>query len=364
MERAWSEEARDVCFVGLIFGSMTLQQIFCSNEFPLGQSINAMTTILTWRLRSFQYTSRTHHPKISYHYQPPLRQSSSARVVRINHNPLINPPSSTLPPPLVLPSRSPSQSTISYYFALGKAYLGFYKIGAKAVYTNFLESRALINRLPPSLSVLDALKQGQLSRGEWQFIRRSGQDFAKVPLFALVFFVCGEFTPLVVLFIGGVVPRPCRIPKQIESMREKAEERRQRSFRSGTLQSNRISPTIEGLRQNELQHIGRSLGLYSKWWDRIFNGAPTALVRRRAQKWIEYLSLDDMAITRDGGVGRMEIEEVRIALEERGVDILGKNDTVLNTQLRTWLDIRKFQPVTRLLVTRPSVWQEGNHRTN
>ncbi|MCJ1233827.1 hypothetical protein MMC14_001785 [Varicellaria rhodocarpa] len=323
-----------------------------------------MTTILIWRIRSFQYTFRTHHPKINYPYQPPLRQSSTASVTRINHNPLINPPSSTLPPPLVLPSRSPSQSTISYYFALGRAYLGFYKIGAKAVYTNFQESRVLINRLPPSLSIPDALKQGQLSRGEWQFIRRSRQDFAKVPLFALVFIVCGEFTPLVVFFLGGVVPRPCRIPKQIGSMREKAEERRQRSFRSGTLQSNRISPTIEALRHEELQHIGRSLGLYSKWWDRMFNGAPTALVRSRAQKRVEYLGLDDMAITRDGGVGRMEIEEVRIALEERGVDVLGKNDTVLNTQLRTWLNAGKFQPVTRLLVTRPSVWQEGNHRTN
>ena len=185
---------------------------------------------------------------------------------------------------------------------------------------------------------------------------------AKVPLFALVFLVCGEFTPLVVLFLGGIVPRTCMIPKQIGSMREKLEERRQKSFRGGSLESNQVSSTIDGLRHKELQHIGRSLNLYSTMWDRLVGRAPTVLVKRKAQRRLEYLDLDDMAITRDGGVGRMEIEEVRIALEDRGVDVLGKNDTVLQTQLQTWLIARKSQPTTRLLLTRPSVWPGSKDR--
>ena len=338
-----------------------------------------MTTILRCGVRSFRclatsstvyqqlgsspiaFTGSTKTNDLFYlHHQIPLRQSST--VTRINHDPLINPPSSTLPPPMVLPSRSPSQSTFAYYFSLGRAYLDFYKTGAKAVYTNFQESQAIVARLPPSLPIPDALSQNLLSRGEWQLIRRSRQDIAKVPPFALVFMICGEFTPLVILFLGGVVPRTCMIPKQIGVMRQKAEERRQRSFRGGSLQSDQVSSTIEGLRHGELQHIGRSLGLYSKLWDTLIGGAPALLMKRRAQKRLEYLDLDDMAITRDGGVKRMEIEEVRIALEERGVDVLSKNDNTLQTQLQMWLKVRKFQPTTRLLVTRPSVWQEIKQR--
>lgn len=149
-------------------------------------------------------------------------------------------------------------------------------------------------------------------------------------------------------------------PKHVQKIREKAEARRNLSFREGTLSSEdeatRRAPEVDDLKGFQLVHIGRSLGLYPALFDRLLGGFPTAALRARVRRWKEYLEMDDVAIERDGGVGPMEMEEVRIAAEERGLDVLGKNDTQLKGVLKDWLAARKSQPVTKLLLTRPSVW--------
>ena len=85
-------------------------------------------------------------------------------------------------------------------------------------------------------------------------------------------------------------------------------------------------------------------------------GPPVELVRARARRQLEYLEQDDFLIGKNGGVEAMEMEEVRFALEERGLDVLGKNDAHLRGLLNRWLRERERGPVTRLLLTRPSVW--------
>jgi GTP cyclohydrolase II len=103
--------------------------------------------------------------------------------------------------------------------------------------------------------------------------------------------------------------------------------------------------------------VGRSLGLYPGLWDR-FGIIPVGLIRGRLERQVHYLELDDSAIERCGGVGLMEIEEVRISLEERGVDVLGKNNSVLRTQLQSWLRVAKKEGIARLLLTRPTAWEK------
>ncbi|KAI6870376.1 hypothetical protein KC334_g19061, partial [Hortaea werneckii] len=44
----------------------------------------------------------------------------------------VNPPRSTLPPPLTLPERSQAQTVVIYWWQIGKAYGTFYKEGVKA----------------------------------------------------------------------------------------------------------------------------------------------------------------------------------------------------------------------------------------
>jgi len=174
----------------------------------------------------------------------------------------------------------------------------------------------------------------------------------------LVFLVCGEFTPLVVVFMSGVVPRTCWVPKQVQGAREKMEERRRQAFRSGNVEVLPNAPT--GMSQEAKKaaalHIGQSLGLYPPWWDLTgFHVMP--VIRRRVEKRIEELEADDLGIRRDGGVEGLEMEEVRIAAEERGLDILGRSDEEVRESVERWVGNKKGN-LSEMLLVRPNVWKD------
>ena len=65
---------------------------------------------------------------------------------------------------------------------------------------------------------------------------------------------------------------------------------------------------------------------------------PRSLVKRRVYGRFRELEVDDFAIGRDGGVGMMEEEEVRMACEERGMDIMGKRVEELRGDLEQWME--------------------------
>ncbi|KAK7736626.1 hypothetical protein SLS53_006829 [Cytospora paraplurivora] len=149
-----------------------------------------------------------------------------------------NPPSTTRPAPLDLPVRKPDTSTVSHLFATGKAYLTFYKTGLRHIYINTrlvwsLNTASGIpadhtpageTAEPPTKRAVGTTRSTELLRRRW------GHDVRRLPVFALVLLVCGEFTPLIVLALPRVVPITCRIPQQVEKLRRGAEERRGASF--------------------------------------------------------------------------------------------------------------------------------------
>ena len=178
----------------------------------------------------------------------------------------------------------------------------------------------------------------------------------RIPLFALIFMACGEFTPLVVPFLTAAVPGTCHIPKQVRGAREKLERRRKASFRELVVAPPTEDVGVGGLKREQLLHVGRSLGLHSAWWPQALGLPPNGLLKARIRARAEYLDMDDHLIESDGGVGEMELEEVRLALEERGLDLLGKNDQQLKGSLKSWLKARANRPLATLFLTRPSVW--------
>ena len=110
-----------------------------------------------------------------------LQTSQSASVA-------LNPPSTTRPPPLSLPEKLPKLPNYKYYFRLGKAYGIFYKNGLKAIWTNYKIARALPNHIFSSdqANISQAVRDGVLSRADFQLIRRTRRDINKLPLFALI----------------------------------------------------------------------------------------------------------------------------------------------------------------------------------
>ncbi|KAL8785921.1 MAG: hypothetical protein Q9213_003070 [Squamulea squamosa] len=274
----------------------------------------------------------------------------------------LNPPASTLPPPLVLPTSEPNlplTERLKFYYKTGKAYLTFYKTGVKATWQNYKLTRQLRRQIPSGKSAERALRDGLLSRAEYHLIRRTRRDVSRIPLFGLVLAICGEFTPLVVVFMGlsGAVPRTCHIPKQIEGAREKLEKRRRESFRDRTVAVEEIGKfdVMQQLPRPILIHVGRSLGLYSTLWDKI-RVVPTLLLPRRIEKAVDLIDVDDLAIEKGGGVIHLSEEELKLAAEERGLDVVGRPKEELRSVLGRWINARKHASIIDLLCRRPSAW--------
>lgn len=279
----------------------------------------------------------------------------------------VNPPRSTLPPPLTLPQRSQAQTVVIYWWQIGKAYGTFYKEGIKAVWYNSRAAQTIRDRITKekeAKTVNDAAAKAMITRSEWQILERNSHDIGKLPLFGLLVLLFGEWLPLLVPFMPNAVPGTARIPKQVMGMRKKAEERRRRSFREGFAEPSKDQlpgslseiaaksangvawPTADsvytkamlgGLRPDQLLHMSTALGLHSNLWDRIQLPPPSLLLRRKLSKRLQYLALDDKLLMRGGGAPKLSSIELEIACEERALDILGKSDETLRKSLDFWL---------------------------
>ncbi|KAJ4414792.1 hypothetical protein N0V82_007707 [Gnomoniopsis sp. IMI 355080] len=284
-----------------------------------------------------------------------------------------NPPATTRPAPLDLPARDPNTSTLSFYFATGKAYLTFYKTGLKNIYLNTrlvwsLNAASGIPRgaddaaVPAITTPTTTRAVGSTTRSTFILRRRWRYDVRRLPPFALLLLVCGEFTPLVVIAMPGLVPYTCRIPRQIESLQRKAEDRRAASFRRledmmrekkrlahdddgetkpADEQSKAMGPRKASLTDAKAAaHIARSLNLISPLWDRI--GLPDAALvllstQRKAQRHVDFLREDDALLVQAGGVDALVDEEVVLACVDRAIGTLGRSTDDLRAQLRLWL---------------------------
>ena len=193
-----------------------------------------MTTITFRGLRTaslFQHHASPHAHTVLFRPASSLRFASTSATTTTTSPPSqngskVNGPISTLPAPLTIPTQLPGQSYFpSYLFSLGKAYIGFYKTGVKNIYYNFQAARPIQTLIDKkyNFSLSSAVSANALTRSELQLLVRNWHDMKRVPAFALVLIICGEFTPLVVIALTGIVPWTCRIPKQIDSDRRKLE---------------------------------------------------------------------------------------------------------------------------------------------
>ncbi|KAM0333264.1 hypothetical protein ACHAQA_001925 [Verticillium albo-atrum] len=283
------------------------------------------------------------------------------------YSPALNPPASTRPAPLNLPQRDPQASTFSHLLATGKAYISFYKTGLKAVFANrrllreTLAAKPEEDRQRPSVWT-PTVVPASYTRADWLLLWRVRHDMFRVPLFGLVLLVCGEFTPLVVLMIDGVVPYTCRLPRQIAASMAKAEERRSASLEQfeAAYPQGVLSPDVP--RGAVQAHVLRSLHIVGVMWDKLGFIMP-GLWQVKGNLRVAFLEGDDRLLMQDGRLSGLEPEEVRIACAERGIDVMGKGDGQLRQLLGDWLRLTADEDVadrrkrmTVLLTTRVDNW--------
>ncbi|KAJ2897831.1 hypothetical protein MKZ38_004344 [Zalerion maritima] len=252
----------------------------------------------------------------------------------------INPPTSTIPPPLDLPVRDPNVGALKHLLATGKAYLTFYKTGLKAVLANYRSTRHLLSRtcneaatpstpafqVPPLILTRQVgLPPPSWSRAEWVLYRRSRHDILRLPAFTLILLLFDELTPFAVYIFSGVVPLTCRIPRQVAEDEGKAEGRRHGSFQwlekckleaknraiSGAetglecVEMIDAKPEAEFLDLGETKarvHATRSLGVVGGKWDWIMgiNMIPPGAWWLKGMPRMAFLEADDVFLRRGG----------------------------------------------------------------
>lgn len=310
--------------------------------------------------------TRPSAPKFALKPRPSSPPSEKANAAALN------PPPTTLPPPLDLPTRGEEAYPI-YLYRTGRAYGTFYKDGLKNVWHNHKAASALKKRVVADLNARkpdlasplsasktwgsfrdEAAQRGVVKRAEFQQLQRNARDIGKLPLFGVLVLLFGEWLPLLVPFIPNRVPGTCRIPKQVRGMREKSEARRKASFRAGVPEPEAGQVAVEGgkwrmtdramvhevlknLGPQQLVHLSSVLNQHSGFWERLQIMPPAPLVRRAVCARLQYLALDDFLLVEAGGPAGLASEEVMIACEERGIDVLGKTEEKLRAELQAWV---------------------------
>lgn len=288
-----------------------------------------------------------------------------------------NPPRSTLPPDLTNVERG-KDNVFAYLWKLARAYGTFYKNGGKAIFTNRRLAAEVRQRLgqTPQLQtggdsldqhlVRAAIKSDVITRADFQLLRRNNHDLARLPIFGILIAIMGEWLPLIVPFMPYAVPLTCRIPSQVVGMRKKVEERRRFVFRQGIeapsqeqaqqvvkhdagetedqdrgwplLRLSEAQSLAKTLRGEQLWYLSCVLNLHSRLWESVQQRPPMWMMRRRLARKLHYLAQDDRLLTRHGNAASaLEQEELNMACEERGLDVLGPSPKQLEHQLATWL---------------------------
>ena len=246
-----------------------------------------------------------------------------------------NPPPTTRPAPLDLPPPphpKPDPFTIEnlkYRFAIGRAYLQFYKTGLKNIWLN---TRLLYAASVASDPELAKLRPYPSTRADLLLRQRWRHDIRRLPLFALLLLIFEEFTPLIVLLLPKSAPLTCRIPKQVQSLLRKAESSRREARALPSVQNYLSShnPTSKPLPVDALATI---LSVRSSWTLPL-----PFLLASKVQRRLKFLSLDDALLIQAGGQGALVGEEVVLACVDRGIEVVGRDvDSELRVALGRWL---------------------------
>ena len=231
----------------------------------------------------------------------------------------LNPPRSTLPPPLVVPTRQPGDGTFSHLFKVGRVYLVFYKDGFKSVFANRKLLNGKLALLPPA-DRPSLFKPHHVpatfSRADWIFLWRTRHDVMRLPLFGLTFLLFEELTPLIAYFVEGIMPLTCRLPQHTAKSQDKAVERRKYALDELKWKNPEGVATASVART----HILRSLNLVSRFWDRI-GLMPPGLWQLKGRSHMGFLEADDRLLRKGGNLEQLSEEELLLACVDRGIDV-------------------------------------------
>lgn len=354
---------RPVTFSALLQTNKMALSLQCRREFHYQATAVPFLSTQLWhnrlrspvhRLAQAKLIALRHASSAAPALKPVPAKSPSSNVPVPQVRAKLNPPPETHAPDLQVPARKSGQSYFKYLFSAGRAYINFYKSGISNVRATARLAKTLRQK-----KAAPGNGEAALTRAEWQVIRRSRRDMARLPAFGALVLLLGEWLPLIALYITPLIPEPCRIPAQINRKLQKTEARRQERERRlaidaarlvakdrkpGTTNPGVVRPQtvkieeVENMDLYTLLSVSTRLDSHSWLWDKLFMAPPKPLLRRSVARKLAYLQQDDTLIQRDGGWQGLESKELKRACVERGIKVLRRSEADRRRELAVWFN--------------------------
>ncbi|GEQ69739.1 hypothetical protein JCM33374_g3413 [Metschnikowia sp. JCM 33374] len=198
------------------------------------------------------------------------------------------------------------------------------------LYMNLMENRAEkaattgdLVRVGVSSEASVSSRLFNISRADFQLVRRTPRDFVKIPMFAVIFTIFMEMTPILCYVFPEVTPSTCVLPSLLP-----------RIWRSGPLKSLRSEITREDIGPIEdyvmktaynlpayhVRMLCTSLRLKTKYVPTSM--FPEFVLRRRLHNYFNYLTVDNYFLSGmngDGNIWNLDVQELVLACLERNL---------------------------------------------
>lgn len=233
-------------------------------------------------------------------------------------------------------------------FAKGKSLVSFYKSGI----TNIWHNRQLSKELRQKSGASSALELAQnisenahllaieaehgkkqqkrvvrassqpsrmppVTRADFLTLLRTERDIKKLPFFAVVFALCFECTPLVLMVFPGIAPSTCWSQRYITKLRNKYTTNLAELHKQGEKLNG--SESVFRLNSSQLQQLADTLGLVKH--AKIY---PTSMLRSRVQQHLTMVRADDYFLRENyDKLESLDSEELHRALAARALPMDG-----------------------------------------
>lgn len=263
----------------------------------------------------------------------------------------------TLPLQIDLTSR-PELSRVQNFLSQGKSIVKLYKEGIKNVYHNIKESREIRKRYGVSnlkeltSRIVDnaqlqsiqwtakAVTPGteHITRQEYQTIIRTTKDAKKLPIFALVFAIFFEMTPIIVLIFPGIVPRTCVLPSHEQKVARALDERVQALKSSFGYSEDELSEDelVKAFSRSPQRLTEEELKQVCNLFFPVRFHSQSGL-QRRLEDHMNYIRADNILLSRFGSVWALDDSELRLACLDRAIAVGNKSVDQLRTELLVWI---------------------------
>ncbi|KAI8821717.1 LETM1-like protein-domain-containing protein [Fimicolochytrium jonesii] len=194
------------------------------------------------------------------------------------------------------------------------------------------------------------------TRKEYFLIKKNERDFWKAIPFVFCCVFLGEAIPF--LLLRGIVPSPCLTPEQVEAKTKRLQSIRQElgftvveKINDGeSVGGQNVSPSslttdafllqlantqpqyfhITHLKGSQLRDFNKYLG--------IWRFGPAPYLRRVLRQHEEYIRRDDQLLLQEG-FEDLSVEEVKAAVDARGLPSVGISESQMRADLKKWIEL-------------------------